>query len=46
VCLTQLAAARTAGVHRLMLSVSLAADPARTVELFGERVLPAVRSWG
>jgi hypothetical protein len=28
-----------------MLSVSLAADPARTVELFGERVLPAVRSW-
>ena len=45
-CLTQLAAARAAGVHRLMLSVSLAADPARTVELFGERVLPAVRSWG
>jgi 5,10-methylenetetrahydromethanopterin reductase len=44
-CLTQLAAARAAGVHRLMLSVSLAADPARTVELFGERVLPAVRSW-
>ena len=45
-CLTQLAAARVAGVQRLMLSVSLAADPARTVELFGERVLPAVRSWG
>jgi len=39
------AAARTAGVHRLMLSVSLAAAPARTVKLFGERVLPAVRSW-
>ena len=42
-CLTQLAAARAAGVQRLMLSVSLAADPVRTVELFGERVLPTVR---
>jgi hypothetical protein len=41
-----LAAARTAGVPRLMLSMSLAADLARTVELFGEQVLPAVRSWG
>jgi alkanesulfonate monooxygenase SsuD/methylene tetrahydromethanopterin reductase-like flavin-dependent oxidoreductase (luciferase family) len=45
-CLTQLAAARAASVQRLMLSVSLAADPAQTVELFGERVLPGVRSWG
>ena len=45
-CLTQLAAARAASVQRLMLSVSLATDPARPVELFGERVLPAVRSWG
>ncbi len=34
------------GTPGLMLSVSLATDPARPVELFGERVLPAVRSWG
>jgi hypothetical protein len=27
-----------------MFSVSLAVDPVRTVQLFGERVLPAVRS--
>jgi len=27
-----------------MFSVSLAADPVRTVQLFGEKVLPAVRS--
>jgi hypothetical protein len=45
-CLTPLAAACAAGVQRLMFSVSLAADPARTVERFVERVLPAVRSWG
>jgi hypothetical protein len=25
-----------------MLTVSLASDPLRTIELFGERVLPAV----
>jgi hypothetical protein len=29
-----------------MLTVSLASDPARTVELFGERVLPVVRRLG
>jgi hypothetical protein len=27
-----------------MFTVRLAADPVRTVELFGEHVLPAVRS--
>jgi 5,10-methylenetetrahydromethanopterin reductase len=42
-CLAQVRAAQAAGVRRLMFSVSLAADPARTVRLFGERVLPAVR---
>jgi alkanesulfonate monooxygenase SsuD/methylene tetrahydromethanopterin reductase-like flavin-dependent oxidoreductase (luciferase family) len=39
-CLTQARAARDAGAQRLMLTVSLAADPVRTVELFGEHVLP------
>lgn len=29
--------------RRLTFSVSLAADPVRTVRLFGERVLPAVK---
>jgi len=42
-CLTQVRAARAAGVRRLMFTVSLAADPLRTVDLFGERVLPALR---
>jgi alkanesulfonate monooxygenase SsuD/methylene tetrahydromethanopterin reductase-like flavin-dependent oxidoreductase (luciferase family) len=42
-CLAQVRAARAAGVRRLMFSVSLAADPVRTVRLFGEKVLPAVR---
>ena len=31
---------QAAGVKRLMLTVSLASDPVRTVELFGEHVLP------
>jgi 5,10-methylenetetrahydromethanopterin reductase len=43
-CLAQVRAARAAGVGRLMLTVSLAADPVRAVTLFGERVLPAVRT--
>jgi 5,10-methylenetetrahydromethanopterin reductase len=43
-CLAQVRAARAAGVSRLMFSVSLAVDPVRTVQLFGERVLPAVRA--
>jgi hypothetical protein len=36
-------AARRAGLDRVMFSVSLAADPVATVELFGREVLPAVR---
>jgi 5,10-methylenetetrahydromethanopterin reductase len=42
-CLDQVRAAEAAGVRRLMLTVSLATDPVRTVRLFGERVLPALR---
>ena len=42
-CLAQARAAKAAGADRLMLTVSLASDPVRTIELFGERVLPAVR---
>jgi 5,10-methylenetetrahydromethanopterin reductase len=38
-CLAQALAAKAAGAKRLMLTVSLAADPVRTVELFGEHVL-------
>jgi len=41
-CLAQVRAAQAAGVRRLMFTVSLAADPIRTVRLFGERVLPAL----
>jgi 5,10-methylenetetrahydromethanopterin reductase len=43
-CVAQVRAALDAGASRLMFTVSLAADPVRTVELFGERVLPAVRA--
>jgi 5,10-methylenetetrahydromethanopterin reductase len=39
-CLAQAQAAQAAGAKRLMLTVSLAADPIRTVELFGKHVLP------
>ena len=39
-CLAQALAAKAAGAKRLMLTVSLASDPVRTVELFGEQVLP------
>ena len=42
-CLEQLCAAQDAGLTRAMFTVSLASDPARTVELFGERVLPELR---
>ena len=38
-CLAQVRAAAQAGVERLMLTVSLAADPVETVELFGRSVL-------
>jgi len=43
-CLAQVRAARAAGVRRLMFTVSLAADPVRTVELFGSCVLPALKA--
>jgi len=43
-CLAQVQAAQAAGVRRLMFSVSLAIDPVRAVRLFGEKVLPALRS--
>ncbi len=42
-CVEQVRAALAAGATRLMFSVSLAADPVRTVELFGRHVLPAVK---
>jgi 5,10-methylenetetrahydromethanopterin reductase len=42
-CLRQALAAKAAGAKRLMFTVSLAADPVRTVELFGEHVLPKIR---
>jgi 5,10-methylenetetrahydromethanopterin reductase len=41
-CLAKARAAREAGAKRLMLTVSLASDPVRTVELFGEHVMPAL----
>jgi 5,10-methylenetetrahydromethanopterin reductase len=39
-CAAQLARAEAAGLRRVMFTVSVAADPLRTVELFGEKVLP------
>jgi 5,10-methylenetetrahydromethanopterin reductase len=42
-CLAQVRAARSAGVERLMFTVSLAADPPGTVRRFGEDVLPRLR---
>ena len=39
-CLAQALSAKAAGAKRLMLTVSLASDPVRTVELFGHHVLP------
>jgi hypothetical protein len=41
-CLAHARTAKAAGAKRLMLTVSLAADPVRTVELFGEHVLPSL----
>ncbi len=41
-CLAQTRAAKAAGASRLMFTVSLADDPVRTVELFGEHVVPHV----
>ena len=45
-CVAQARAALAAGATRLMFTVSLAADPVRTVELFGSEVLPALRRGG
>jgi 5,10-methylenetetrahydromethanopterin reductase len=42
-CLKQLLAARDAGAKRIMFTVSLAADPVKTVELFAEKVFPVIR---
>ena len=42
-CVEQAQAAVAAGAQQLMFTVSLAADPIRTVELFGTRVLPRLR---
>ena len=41
-CIGQLRAAEAAGATQLMFTVSLAADPMSTVELFGREVLPAL----
>ncbi|HEY4908462.1 MAG TPA: LLM class flavin-dependent oxidoreductase [Methylomirabilota bacterium] len=41
-CIGQVRAAEAAGATQLMFTVSLAADPINTVELFGREVLPAV----
>jgi 5,10-methylenetetrahydromethanopterin reductase len=41
-CAGQVRAALAAGATRLMFTVSLAADPLRTVELFGQHVLPGI----
>jgi alkanesulfonate monooxygenase SsuD/methylene tetrahydromethanopterin reductase-like flavin-dependent oxidoreductase (luciferase family) len=41
-CVEQAQAALAAGAIGLMFTVSLAADPVRTVELFGRHVLPAL----
>jgi 5,10-methylenetetrahydromethanopterin reductase len=43
-CLEQLLAAHAAGLKRVMFTVSVASDPAGTVELFGEKVLPRFRA--
>ncbi len=43
-CIEQLSKAHAAGLKRVMFIVSVGSDPARTVELFGERVLPKFRS--
>ena len=43
-CLAQLMAAHEAGLRRVMFTVSVASDPAGTVELFGEQVLPRFRA--
>jgi 5,10-methylenetetrahydromethanopterin reductase len=41
-CVGQVRAAEAAGATQLMFTVSLAADPVSTVELFGREVIPAL----
>jgi 5,10-methylenetetrahydromethanopterin reductase len=41
-CIGQVRAAEAAGATQLMFTVSLAADPVATVELFGREILPAL----
>ena len=43
-CLTQVRRAEAAGAKRLMFTVSVASDPLHSVQLFGEKVLPAIRA--
>ena len=43
-CVEQARAALAAGATQLMFTVSLASDPVQTVELFGAKVLPALRA--
>jgi 5,10-methylenetetrahydromethanopterin reductase len=43
-CLAQVRRAQAAGAKRLMFTVSVSSDPLRTVRLFGEKVLPAIRA--
>jgi 5,10-methylenetetrahydromethanopterin reductase len=45
-CLEQMRAAKKAGIERVMFSVSVAANPAEAVKLFGEKVLPRFRAEG
>jgi 5,10-methylenetetrahydromethanopterin reductase len=42
-CRAQMAVAQASGLRRVMFTVSLAADPVATVELFGSEVLPGLR---
>jgi 5,10-methylenetetrahydromethanopterin reductase len=42
-CHAQMVAAQAARLRRVMFTVSLAADPVATVELFGSEVLPALQ---
>jgi len=42
-CVAQVRAAEAAGATQLMFTVGLAADPLRTIELFGRAVLPRLR---
>jgi 5,10-methylenetetrahydromethanopterin reductase len=41
-CLAQILDAKQAGAKKMMLTISLAADPVKTVELFGEHVMPHI----